>query len=101
MIVKKTCRNKLTAFINTANRYNHASPDIILLSPLCVNALSYPEIHKDLLFTAPLKCSIALLCDRLSFRKLESSSRKGFSRWGWEKGIVFLEEELQERIFRK
>lgn len=29
MIVKKTCRNKLTAFISTANRYSHASPDII------------------------------------------------------------------------
>ena len=29
MIVKKTCRNKLTAFISTASRYSHASPDII------------------------------------------------------------------------
>ena len=29
IIVKKTWRNKLTAFINTANKYNHASPDIM------------------------------------------------------------------------
>lgn len=29
MIVKKTCRNKLTAFISTANRKSHASPDIL------------------------------------------------------------------------
>lgn len=29
MIVKKTCKNKLTAFINTAKRYSHASPDIM------------------------------------------------------------------------
>jgi hypothetical protein len=27
--VKKTCRKRLTAFINTASRYNHASPDIV------------------------------------------------------------------------
>lgn len=31
MIVKKTCKNKLTAFINTANRYNHASPVIVIV----------------------------------------------------------------------
>lgn len=30
MMVKKTCRNRLTAFINTASRYNHASPDIVM-----------------------------------------------------------------------
>ena len=30
MIVKKTCRNRFTAFISTANRYSHASPDIIV-----------------------------------------------------------------------
>ena len=29
MIVKKTWRNRLTALISTANRYNHASPDIM------------------------------------------------------------------------
>ncbi len=29
MIVKKTCKNRLTALIRTANRYNHASPDIM------------------------------------------------------------------------
>lgn len=29
MIVKKTCRNRLTAFISTANRKSHASPDIL------------------------------------------------------------------------
>ena len=29
MIVKKTCRNRFTAFISTARRYSHASPDII------------------------------------------------------------------------
>lgn len=32
MIVKKTCRNRFTAFISTARRYNHASPDIIWAS---------------------------------------------------------------------
>ena len=30
MMVKKTCRNRLTAFISTDNRNNQASPDIIL-----------------------------------------------------------------------
>jgi len=29
MIVKKTWRKRLTAFISTANRYSHASPDIM------------------------------------------------------------------------
>src|SRR6266480_519543 len=29
MIVKKTCKKRLTAFMRTANRYSHASPDII------------------------------------------------------------------------
>ena len=29
MMVKKTCRNRFTAFISTARRYSHASPDII------------------------------------------------------------------------
>ena len=29
MMVKKTCRNRLTAFINTARRYSHASPVIV------------------------------------------------------------------------
>lgn len=39
MIVKKTCRNRLTAFINTARRYNHASPVIVRV--LCAT------LHKD------------------------------------------------------
>ena len=29
MMVKKTCRNRLTAFMSTAKRYNHASPDML------------------------------------------------------------------------
>jgi hypothetical protein len=29
MIVKKTWRKRLTAFMSTAKRYNHASPDIL------------------------------------------------------------------------
>ena len=29
MMVKKTWRNRLTAFMSTAKRYNHASPDIL------------------------------------------------------------------------
>ncbi len=29
MIVKKTWRNRLTAFMTTAKRYNHASPDML------------------------------------------------------------------------
>lgn len=29
MIVKKTCKKRLTAFISTASRYSHASPDIM------------------------------------------------------------------------
>lgn len=32
IMVKKTCRNRLTAFINTAKRYNHASPVIMRVS---------------------------------------------------------------------
>ena len=34
IIVKKTCRKRLTAFIRTANKYNHASPDIIFTGEL-------------------------------------------------------------------
>lgn len=30
MMVKNTCKNRFTAFISTANRYSHASPDIIV-----------------------------------------------------------------------
>lgn len=29
IIVKNTCKNKLTAFTMTANKYNQASPDIM------------------------------------------------------------------------
>lgn len=29
MIVKKTCKNRFTALISTANKYSHASPDIM------------------------------------------------------------------------
>jgi hypothetical protein len=29
IMVKNTCRNRLTALIMTAKRYNHASPDIM------------------------------------------------------------------------
>ena len=32
MIVKKTCKNRFTAFISTDKRYSHASPDIISFS---------------------------------------------------------------------
>jgi len=31
IIVKKTCRNRFTALINTARRYSHASPDIMVV----------------------------------------------------------------------
>lgn len=30
IIVKKTCKKRLTALINTANRYNQASPDMVV-----------------------------------------------------------------------
>jgi hypothetical protein len=30
MIVKKTCRNRFTAFISTDNKNNQASPDIMM-----------------------------------------------------------------------
>jgi hypothetical protein len=33
MMVKKTCRKRLTAFMRTASRYNHASPDILITVP--------------------------------------------------------------------
>lgn len=29
IIVKKTCRKRFTAFMSTARRYSHASPDIM------------------------------------------------------------------------
>ena len=29
MMVKKTCKKRLTAFMSTARRYSHASPDIM------------------------------------------------------------------------
>lgn len=32
MMVKKTWRNKLTAFMSTENRKSHASPDILMVS---------------------------------------------------------------------
>jgi hypothetical protein len=32
MMVKNTWRNRLTAFMSTARRYNHASPDILLFA---------------------------------------------------------------------
>ena len=32
IIVKNTWRNRLTAFMSTANRYSHASPDIIVMA---------------------------------------------------------------------
>jgi hypothetical protein len=41
MMVKNTCRKRLTAFISTAKRYSHASPDILSVidrSPLFNNA---------------------------------------------------------------
>ena len=31
IMVKKTCRKRLTALISTASRYSHASPDIIVM----------------------------------------------------------------------
>jgi hypothetical protein len=37
MIVKKTWRKRLTAFISTASRYNHASPDILCFSLACAS----------------------------------------------------------------
>jgi hypothetical protein len=44
MMVKKTCRKRLTAFISTAKRYNHASPDI--LAVLCVRGLGLRESYR-------------------------------------------------------
>ena len=40
MMVKKTCRNRLTALINTANRNSHASPDIL-------SNLQWPESEME------------------------------------------------------
>jgi hypothetical protein len=34
IIVKNTCRKRLTAFISTAKRYSHASPDMLVMSEL-------------------------------------------------------------------
>ena len=36
MMVKKTCRKRFTAFINTAKRKSHASPDMIAVDSRCV-----------------------------------------------------------------
>lgn len=38
MMVKKTWRKRLTAFISTANRYSHASPDIMVVVSRWMNA---------------------------------------------------------------
>lgn len=38
MIVKKTCKNRLTALISTAKRYSQASPDIMIGNGLRVHA---------------------------------------------------------------
>ena len=42
MIVKKTCKNRLTALMSTANRYSHASPDIMTCFSARGYALSVP-----------------------------------------------------------
>ena len=38
MMVKKTCKKRLTAFMRTASRYNHASPDILTARPTAAHA---------------------------------------------------------------
>jgi hypothetical protein len=43
MIVKNTWRNRLTAFINTASRYNHASPVIVRASCVCKQVMDIRE----------------------------------------------------------
>jgi hypothetical protein len=49
MIVKKTCKNKFTALISTANRYSHASPDIMVgerESSLQISKIKLPSLFQ-------------------------------------------------------
>ena len=45
MMVKKTCRNRLTAFTNTDSKNNQASPDIMVAVCLLVEN-GYQEIGR-------------------------------------------------------
>lgn len=46
MMVKKTCRNRLTAFTNTDNKNNQASPDIMVAVCLLVED-GYQEFQRE------------------------------------------------------
>jgi hypothetical protein len=56
IIVKNTCRNRLTAFINTASRYNHASPVIVRAFCVCKQVM---DVRKS--FAITWQCSQEVL----------------------------------------
>ena len=78
MIVKKTCKNRLTALISTANRYNHASPDIM-------TGFRYRVRTRFLLQSCCASSFHCALTVQLSYQAvLDRSSEKGSDfRGGW------------------
>ena len=48
IIVKKTWRKRFTAFIKTANRYSHASPDIIAIVALATKQYLFSDESLDI-----------------------------------------------------
>jgi len=80
MIVKKTCRNRLTALINTANKYNQASPDIMMTvffatrsrGKLLVSFLSFYQSSTGNVYTTKTSSRVVALDGA-------RGSRKGFS----------------------
>jgi hypothetical protein len=56
MMVKNTWRKRLTAFINTANRYNHASPVIVKAFVRPIGYYKYAK-GRNVLATGPVGAS--------------------------------------------
>jgi hypothetical protein len=57
MMVKNTWRKRLTAFINTASRYNHASPVIVRDSCACEKVIYEPPVDGLAREKASYRCS--------------------------------------------
>ena len=84
MIVKNTWRKRLTAFMSTANRYSHASPDI-MRKKAALGLWSYGGTEKG---NATAGSSFVTSTGSLgcSFARCRARCEKGFSG----KGIVGL-----------
>ena len=73
MMVKKTCKKRLTAFMSTARRYSHASPDI--MCGFIYYSISVCEVLACVVFGEVGSLSLTVcLSDKLG--------RRGFRRAG-------------------